>query len=555
MLAIAGSLAFGLEDRGVDVVGAFPSGLPRFAVPEVGLARHSHSAPRGDRHRAPGLHPGHPAGARLRREERLRSQPQPGTRPRWAWRTWFTGLFQGFSVTGSQARTTINDSAGGKTQLASLVAAGTLILFLRLPDAVDRAAARGGAGGAAHLRRVHAGRVRRHGAHLPLLPAQRPVGGADHLGRAGGRRRARHPGRRGPLAAGADRPRSPTRPTPSCASSPGGGFHDLGDTTNGQTMPGFIAYRFYAPLLFSNASHFVERVRELVAASPTPVRWFLVDAQAITDIDITAAEALRGLNKELQQQGIAMKFAHANRPLRSCSSSATRPSSSRARSWVTSQTTATSRVASGSAAHCEHLAHVSPGRGARGRARGWPAQRRKRTKAGSRESRLARHRRRKSRRRGRCSGGRLPSRQGARREPARQAGGGARGPCRRRAPQGRLAVGPLLQVVGVDLGGGGRCCNRCRARRSAHRKSRAPELRAATSAGDRASEPRGDDGAAGWERGDQTFALAGVDWHAVSGRDLLRPGREHCRVYSLGLKSGRISASPTITSSQATWSP
>ena len=46
------------------------------------------------------------------------------------------------------------------------------------------------------------------------------------------------------------------------------------------------------------------------------MRWFLVDAQAITDIDITAAEALRALNKELQQQGIALKFAHANRPLR-----------------------------------------------------------------------------------------------------------------------------------------------------------------------------------------------------------------------------------------------
>jgi SulP family sulfate permease len=81
-------------------------------------------------------------------------------------------------------------------------------------------------------------------------------------------------------------------------------------------MPGFIAYRFYAPLLFSNASHFVERVRHLVAASSTPVRWFLVDAQAITDIDITAAEALSALNKELHQQGIALKFAHANRPLR-----------------------------------------------------------------------------------------------------------------------------------------------------------------------------------------------------------------------------------------------
>jgi MFS superfamily sulfate permease-like transporter len=41
-----------------------------------------------------------------------------------------------------------------------------------------------------------------------------------------------------------------------------------------------------------------------------------VDAQAITDIDITAAEALRALNKELNGRAIALKFAHANRPLR-----------------------------------------------------------------------------------------------------------------------------------------------------------------------------------------------------------------------------------------------
>jgi SulP family sulfate permease len=90
----------------------------------------------------------------------------------------------------------------------------------------------------------------------------------------------------------------------------------LGDTAEGQTIAGFIAYRFYAPLLFSNCGHFVERVRELVAASPSPVRWFVIDAQAITDIDVTAAEALRGLEQELKQQGIALKFAHANRPLR-----------------------------------------------------------------------------------------------------------------------------------------------------------------------------------------------------------------------------------------------
>ena len=93
-------------------------------------------------------------------------------------------------------------------------------------------------------------------------------------------------------------------------------FHDLGDTTNGHTIPGFVAYRFYAPLLFSNCGHFVERVRGLIAANPTPVRWFVIDAQAITDIDVTAADALQALKTELEAAGIAMKFAHANRPLR-----------------------------------------------------------------------------------------------------------------------------------------------------------------------------------------------------------------------------------------------
>jgi SulP family sulfate permease len=46
------------------------------------------------------------------------------------------------------------------------------------------------------------------------------------------------------------------------------------------------------------------------------VRWFLVDAQAITDIDVTAIEALHALHAELAGKGIEMKFAHANPPLR-----------------------------------------------------------------------------------------------------------------------------------------------------------------------------------------------------------------------------------------------
>jgi SulP family sulfate permease len=77
-----------------------------------------------------------------------------------------------------------------------------------------------------------------------------------------------------------------------------------------------VIYRFYAPLLFCNVGYFVERVHWLIASSPAPVRWFLLDAQAITDIDVTAVESLHTLNEDLCKRGIALKLAHANRPLR-----------------------------------------------------------------------------------------------------------------------------------------------------------------------------------------------------------------------------------------------
>jgi SulP family sulfate permease len=46
------------------------------------------------------------------------------------------------------------------------------------------------------------------------------------------------------------------------------------------------------------------------------VRWLLVDVQAVTQIDVTAAEMLSRLAAELHAQGIELKFARANRPLR-----------------------------------------------------------------------------------------------------------------------------------------------------------------------------------------------------------------------------------------------
>ncbi len=72
---------------------------------------------------------------------------------------------------------------------------------------------------------------------------------------------------------------------------------------------------FDAPLFFANADHFLTQVQELIDAAEPPIEWLLIDAEAIVDIDVTAAEALSTLQRELERKGIVMAIARANHPL------------------------------------------------------------------------------------------------------------------------------------------------------------------------------------------------------------------------------------------------
>jgi SulP family sulfate permease len=62
-------------------------------------------------------------------------------------------------------------------------------------------------------------------------------------------------------------------------------------TPGAQTEPGLIIYRFGADLFYANDHRFTDEVRSLVEHAPTPVRWFIVDADAIADIDYSARSA------------------------------------------------------------------------------------------------------------------------------------------------------------------------------------------------------------------------------------------------------------------------
>jgi sulfate permease, SulP family len=70
------------------------------------------------------------------------------------------------------------------------------------------------------------------------------------------------------------------------------------------TQPGLTIYRFGAPLFYANADRFSREIRELVGSSPSEVRWLIVDAEAITNIDYSASRMVRQLHAHLRQKGV-----------------------------------------------------------------------------------------------------------------------------------------------------------------------------------------------------------------------------------------------------------
>lgn len=94
------------------------------------------------------------------------------------------------------------------------------------------------------------------------------------------------------------------------------GFHDITRHPEGQRVDGLVIARFDAPLFFANGEVFTEHIRTLVAEAPTPVRWVIVAAEPITDLDTTALDELVQLDDELAKQGISLVFAEMKGPVK-----------------------------------------------------------------------------------------------------------------------------------------------------------------------------------------------------------------------------------------------
>jgi MFS superfamily sulfate permease-like transporter len=86
------------------------------------------------------------------------------------------------------------------------------------------------------------------------------------------------------------------------------GYHDVSVYPDAERMPGLLLFRFDAPLIFANARVFRDRIREFARTEPE-LKWIVVAAEPITDVDTTAADVLEELDQELNEQGISLVFA------------------------------------------------------------------------------------------------------------------------------------------------------------------------------------------------------------------------------------------------------
>ena len=94
-----------------------------------------------------------------------------------------------------------------------------------------------------------------------------------------------------------------------------GGLHDTQSYPHAELLPGLVVFRFDAPLIFANSRTFGDTVRAM-ANEREGLRWVLLAAEPMTDVDTTAADVLAELDSWLDARGIALVFAELKDPVR-----------------------------------------------------------------------------------------------------------------------------------------------------------------------------------------------------------------------------------------------
>jgi sulfate permease, SulP family len=310
-LAIVVSALFGLEDHGVDVVGHVPTALPDPAVPHVSahdfvnlvapaigvlvLSAEAVGVARG-----------------LAAKHDYQVDPNRDLVAMGAANV-LCGLSSGFVQSGGASQTAAADGAGGRSQLASLVAVGLLLLtgaflaplFTDLPQATLAAiviVAVAGFLDVAELRRYV--QVRRSA----VVFAGLALAGVLALGVLQG------------LVVAAVLSlmyivKRLSRPTVAVlARDPRTGAWGHADRHDSWQAPeGVLVVRCAGPLFYANANAVKDRVLALAAAGGQHT--VVLDLDATDDLDVQGADTLAELAAQLRRQGMELRLARVRAPV------------------------------------------------------------------------------------------------------------------------------------------------------------------------------------------------------------------------------------------------
>jgi len=309
-LSIGASALWRLGDRGIVLVGEIPPGLPSLTWPSVSLTQAAALLP---------LAVGIALVAFSDATLTARSLSRPDAPPvdtdqellALAGLNLSAGISQSFPLGSSGSRTAVNIRLAGRTQVVGLVqAAGValVLLFLTgalalLPKATLGAVIVYAAIG---LMDIGAWRAMLRGARGELVIAVITVVGMLTIGLLASLVLA-------VLLSVLDVVRRSAQPRDAVLGwSPDlARFVDVQRHRDAELFPGIVVYRLDDRLFFANCRYFSARVREAISTAPPPVTTLVFDAESVTDLDTSGAQALAAVMAELRQDGVRFVLARS----------------------------------------------------------------------------------------------------------------------------------------------------------------------------------------------------------------------------------------------------
>lgn len=315
LLAAAVVAIFGLDRYGLETIGAVPAGLPTPRVPSLGDLEIWTLLPYAAGIAVVGYSDNVLTGRAFAAKRREKIDATQELLALGAVNIG-AGLTQGFPVSSSGSRTVLGDASGSRTQLHSLVAAACVVIVLLVAGpvlATFPSAALGALVIYAATRLIDVAEIRRIARFrwselaLTVITTVSVVafGVLTGIGIA--------------IALSVlDLVRRMSHPHDGILGYPSGiaGMHDVEDYPDASQVEGLVVYRYDSPLFFGNAENFLDRATRAVDEAGRPVRWFLLNAEANVEVDLTAVDTLELLRESMEADGIRFAIARVKQELR-----------------------------------------------------------------------------------------------------------------------------------------------------------------------------------------------------------------------------------------------